>query len=142
MPRSVLPSEDCVFRLDSQYGFNQAFPMTFNNVGLSDDGFETGSVTAPFFEEPVFMYIEYDDTYLAEEYPDSQSIVTYTDGEITIDCSVNVIKCVDIYSRILTAHEIADRNNNVTFQFLNDVPTPTQQKYLDWQNSRVIGRSR
>jgi len=142
MPRSVLPSEDCVFRLDSQYGFNQAFPMTFNNVGLSDDGFETGSVTAPFFEEPVFMYIEYDDTYLAEEHPDSLGIVIYTNGEITIDCSVNIIKCVDIYSRILTAQEIADRYNKVTFQFLNDVPTPTQQKYLDWQNSRVIGRSR
>jgi hypothetical protein len=39
MPRLTLPSEDCVFRLDSEYGFNQAFPMTFNDVGLSDDGF-------------------------------------------------------------------------------------------------------
>jgi hypothetical protein len=40
MPRSVLPAEDCVFRLDYRDGYRQAFPMTFNKVGLSDDGFE------------------------------------------------------------------------------------------------------
>jgi hypothetical protein len=51
MPRSVLPSEDCVFRLDHRYGFNQAYPMTFNNVGLSEDGFE-------FNDESSIIHVE------------------------------------------------------------------------------------
>jgi hypothetical protein len=40
MTRSVLPAEDCVFRLDSAFGYRQQFPMTFNDVGLSKDGFK------------------------------------------------------------------------------------------------------
>jgi hypothetical protein len=40
MPRSTLPAENCIFRLDSRLGFRQQFPMTFNDVGLSEDGFE------------------------------------------------------------------------------------------------------
>jgi hypothetical protein len=142
MPRTTIPSESCTFRLDSNYGFCQQFPMTFNGVGLSDNGFETGNITGHINEQPTFVYIEYDDTYLAEEYPDSLGIVTYTNGGITIDCSSNIIKCVDIYDKILTEQEIADRCNQSTFLFLNDTPTPTQQAYLDWQNSRIIGRSR
>lgn len=50
MSRSVLPSENCVFRLDSDYKFNQAFPMTFADVDLSDDGFEfngSNSISLP-----------------------------------------------------------------------------------------------
>jgi hypothetical protein len=52
------------------------------------------------------------------------------------------IKYVSIYNRTLTAQEVADRYNQSTFLFLNNTPTPTQQAYLDWQDSRIIGRSR
>jgi hypothetical protein len=51
-------------------------------------------------------------------------------------------KRASIYNRALTAQEVADRYNQSTFLFLNDTPTPTQQAYLDWQDSRIIGRSR
>jgi len=114
--------------------------MTFNGVGLSDNGFGTGNITGHTNEQPTFVYIEYDDTYLAEEYPDSLGIVTYTDGEITIDCSTYSIKSVDLYDKILTEQEIADRYNQSTFQFLNDTPTPTQQNYIDFWDNRKIGR--
>lgn len=40
MPSNVLPSEDCVFRLDSRDGWKQPFDVTFVDVGLTDDGFE------------------------------------------------------------------------------------------------------
>lgn len=40
MPRSTLPSEDCVFRLNSGNGYRSEFPVTYNDVGLSSDGFE------------------------------------------------------------------------------------------------------
>jgi hypothetical protein len=52
------------------------------------------------------------------------------------------IKHVSIYNRALTPQEVADRYNQSTFLFLNNTPTPTQQAYLDWQDSRIIGRSR
>lgn len=39
MTRNTIPAEDCVFRLDYRDKFRRAFPMTFNNVGLSEDGF-------------------------------------------------------------------------------------------------------
>jgi hypothetical protein len=53
-----------------------------------------------------------------------------------------IIHSISIYNRALTPQEVSDRYNDVTFQFLNDTPTPTQQAYLDWQDSRIIGRSR
>lgn len=40
MPRTTLPSEDCVFRLDSRNRYRSEFPVTFNNVGLTSDGYE------------------------------------------------------------------------------------------------------
>jgi hypothetical protein len=51
-----------------------------------------------------------------------------------------IIKHVSIYNRALTAQEVADRYNEVTFQFLNDTPTPTQQNYIDFWDNRKIGR--
>jgi hypothetical protein len=234
MPRSVLPSEDCVFRLDSQYGFNQAFPMTFNNVGLSDDGFEfngeSSFIRHPYINtwipnsddftfESVFLpsvvdvshvafssqdnetvykgisiYIMNDNRIRFHGYDGDVSISVYSDTTVnphmkyhviairegdffslyvngilendttysTIDSLTDTfhqtplyvgcrdlsnffkgtIKQASIYNRALTAQEVADRYNQSTFLFLNDTPTPTQQAYLDWQDSRIIGRSR
>jgi hypothetical protein len=228
MPRSVLPSEDCVFRLDHRYGFNQAFPMTFNNVGLSDDGFEFDgegsyidcgndsslsisneisiSVTftttnsssdeiglvgkrngdgleIPFAVELVsgiprfsfynssFIYVDgMNDLRDGQQHTilftyDSNKISVYEDGINTSNKNETLpmvqnnydvvigsrgkgsavryndsIKHVSIYNRALTAQEVADRYNEVTFQFLNDTPTPTQQNYLDFWDNRKIGR--
>jgi hypothetical protein len=50
MTRNTIPAEDCVFRLDYRDGYRQAFPMTFNNVGLNEDGFVfdgTGDIQIP-----------------------------------------------------------------------------------------------
>jgi len=115
MPRLTISSESCSFRMQYTNGLNQTFPITFDNIELTDNGFETGTIIGHTNEQPTFVYVEYNDTYLAEEYPDSLGIVTYTNGEITIDCSTYSIKSVDLYDKILTNQEIDDRRNQSTF---------------------------
>jgi hypothetical protein len=46
VPSNVLPSEDCVFRLDSRDGYKQPFDVTFVDVGLTDDEFVFDGVTS------------------------------------------------------------------------------------------------
>jgi len=208
MPRSVLPSGDCVFRLDSEYGFNQAFPMTFNDVGLSDDGFEFDGESSyvrlsgvPYYPDESTVIISFNsdlgnwktgirhssanilfishvgkpmvhinssynygspwdmgDNHLAITFKNDEwkmyqnSELTKTFSEPYFDSPPSfigktdnyyfngTIKHVSIYNRALTAQEVADRYNEVTFQFLNDTPTPTQQNYLDFWDNRKIGR--
>jgi hypothetical protein len=226
MPRSVLPVEDCVFRLDYRDGFRQAFPMTFENVGLSEDGFVfdgTGDIDIKFrqniSEGSIFFTLimpEFDGSYHSVydagyhsgfpygdmAYIDNDSNVLsiylrntsntstsktffhnltpgleyqfgYTwdgtevrfykngvvyeiepfsgilgrtnDGNIAkggYNNGIFKMKKFEEFSRALTAQEVADRYNQSTFLFLNNTPTPTQQAYLDWQDSRIIGRSR
>ena len=231
MPRLTLPSESCCFRLDSDYGYRQQFPMTFNDVGLSDDGFEFNgessyirvphqksisfgindsfTVSCSFIfdgntDKALRLYRKGSNYYLFTTYT-GEDVIFYTyDGTTTSGGRIDgigdghihnvtvvvdryngkvllyldgihdgtswtlpdvgdtsspydlyigsdggdslffngTIKHVSIYNRALTAQEVADRYNQSTFLFLNNTPTPTQQAYLDWQNSRIIGRSR
>jgi hypothetical protein len=73
---------------------------------------------------------------------DSQLIGLYIGGHPSASerCFSGTIKHVSIYNRALTPQEVADRYNEVTFQFLNDTPTPTQQNYIDFLDNRKIGR--
>lgn len=113
MPSNVLPSEDCVLRLDMQDGYKQPFDVTFVDVGLTGDGFSGGSITTYVREEPVYTEIKYDDTHIIEAY--SGGIIDWTSGMLTIDCSSNVIELVSIYSRALTSTEVKDRYKQRTF---------------------------
>jgi hypothetical protein len=231
MSRTVLPAENCVFRLDHKYGFNQQFPMTFNDVGLSEDGFEfngssshaqtrlpNANISNGLTAELIFNWDGYNSQpanmlfncgtghgqyagnfeliidpdnilrfrafnstsngigfeiqtnqlyFVVVEYHIDGTLILHVnnqkiDGKIIADANSSLndvifdvgksfdsayyfngtIKNVSIYNRALTAQEVADRYNQSTFLFLNNTPTPTQQAYLDWQNSRVIGRSR
>jgi len=228
MPRTVLPVENCVFRLDSKYGFNQQFPMTFNDVELSEDGFEFDGINSwiSFPSIPTRMWdmtihlrmiwngngndndslqqiignndrynewiaiqeIDNGYTYMEDGMnSNAYQLDTYTlridvgviydifislgennykvllNGEFVRETekadrynfNINaiggrpddrrfegIISLVEIYYRAYTVQEMKDRYNQSTFLFLNNTPTPTQQAYLDWQNSRIIGRSR
>jgi hypothetical protein len=217
--------------LDYRDKFKQAYPMTFENVGLSEDGFEfaedggsrilSHGITFPagtpytletivkWYGEPpsdfvlpfgnylvssdTFYYYNPNDDYFRYRsannvvaiansnssdvfdgtshnvtwvIDDSNNVSVFVDGVKNGDTTnvinstmtingygdgydsrpefswVGWIQSASIYNRALTPQEVSDRYNQSTFLFLNDTPTPTQQAYLDWQNSRVIGRSR
>lgn len=110
---NVLPYEDCVFRLDYKDKWNQQFGVTYEDVGLTDEGFYGGSVTSYIRESPVYVEIIYDGIHIIDAY--SSGIVDWTDGILTIDCSNNCIELVSIYSRALTSTEVKDRYKARTF---------------------------
>lgn len=140
MSRVTLPAEDCVFRLDSDFGYRQQFPMTFDGVRLSDGGFTDGTITAHLLHTPVYIEVQYDDSHVVVAWASVPAFVTYSSETLTVDCSANDVKRVSVYSRELSVQEVADIKADLTFQFKNETPTTTQQAYIDWEDGLTYGR--
>ena len=140
MTRYVLPFESCVFRVDSEFEYKQQFPVTFTGVGLSDDGFTDGTITAHLRNTPIFIEVQYDDSHVVVAWASVPAFVTYSSETLTVDCAANDVKRVSVYSRVMSAQEIIDIKADLTFQFKNVTPTTTQQAYIDWEDGLTIGR--
>jgi hypothetical protein len=89
--------------------------MTFENVGLSDDGFSGGTITAYLPDAPIYVEIETDSSHTVEAHEHSSGLVTYSGTTLTIDCSSDNVKRISVYSRTLTTQEQSDIINEVMF---------------------------